>query len=1132
MVVGLFAVAGAGAAKPAPKKKAKVVLRKGDLAIVDPADEMTEVRGLAGTFGALKVPFVDLTKDVAKGKLALGGARALFIGSFAETVPEVKATLAGAAADIAAFVAGGGVLVVLAQPDEVSPTSPYLPAGLRAVRGDLDYDAPKLLGPAHPAFAGLAATDLEAWEVDAGTWEYATGYRGAYDTFADVAGFVTLAARDASGAYPAVLEGTSGAGRVILCQLAVDEVALKPALPEQAKAAKALLKNLVDYAVTVAGAGPRTPAAAAVGVAAGAESATAEEPGTAAPPPAPRAWKAKAARVKVTVFEDTDGDGVLDPGEPPMTGLPVTIGREIYLSGADGTVTVDFPPGAAARVATVRFPATHEPTTPFFARVAAPAEARFGLRRRAAPPPDAFTIVQVSDVHIGAHGALGDEAELRARVLELNALAPRPAFLLSTGDVTASAKTSEMARYRNGVAGLLLPAFTLAGNHDRAKGPEHWDGFEREIGPVTFSFDYGAYHFVAAYEAGPGTEVGAWLAKDLALAKGKPIVLLEHHYPRRDTLDAVAGKGVVAVISGDWHGSKVEKYKGILSINTSTLLVGGIDHTPASFRLIHFGAGGTIESELRLVRATERLAVVSPPESSAAAAALPIVADAYDTVRPPVRVGFRIVAAGAEPAPKVAFALAPIGEGSGVTALDGAVVPAAGADPLSGALRATSAWSWSAPRPPLEPGAYRLDVTAVAADGTSWSTSRRFTLTKAAAPKPSPGSGPAWPMFRHDAARSGIADASVAPPLALAWILPTGSSIGMGSPVVSGGRVFLALEDRATVKGGIAGVIAADAVTGAVLWRVATAYSVAHSVAVSGSTVVFQEVDGTVHAVDAATGTEKWRTRLEDSVAPVWESHWISGAPVIDGSVVWAGYAPAQVALELATGKPLWVSKPHGREAFTSYASMSVASDGTSDRVLLVPSLHDGLRAYGLKGAGPTAGTPRPALLWTSKTRHRVGSSLAVANGTIYYPGGMHLVAVDALTGKTKWKSELPAGWHVSTPLVADGTVYAATARGTLVALDAETGTTDWEACAGPCLLDVLPYRRGYSGLSSSPALAGDTLYIGGDDGVFYALHREDGRVLWRYHVGTPVSSSPAIAGNAVYVASLDGNLYCFVGRR
>ncbi|HEV8320696.1 MAG TPA: PQQ-binding-like beta-propeller repeat protein [Myxococcota bacterium] len=1128
------------AAKKKPGKKA--ALKKSELAIIDPADPLTEVRGLARALAAMKIPFTDLSKDVVKGKVSLGGARALFIGTYVESLPEARDALAAAAPALQAFVAGGGVLVVLAQADEVGPASAYLPAGLRARRGDFDYDAPRLLAAKHPLFAGLRAEDLAAWEVDAGAFEYATGYRGVYDAFDDVAGFAPLAARDAAGAYPAVLEAAAGAGRVVLCQLAPDEVAAAPANPDHAKAARTLLRNLVDYAAAVAAGGPDAP-----------------------PPPAPAApWKAAAARLKIRVFEDTDGDGTLDPGEPPLPGIAVTVARDLLVTSADGTASADVPGGSVARVASVEPPATHEPSTPWFARVAGGGEVRFGLRRRATPPPETFSVVQVSDVHIGAHAALADAAELRARVAELNALDPRPAFVLSTGDVTAAAKTSEFSLYRDGMTALALPLFTSCGNHDRLKGPEHWDGFEREIGPVVFGFDYGPYHFATAYEAFPGSEVFDWLAKDLkrAAAAHRPSVVFMHHYPRRELLDALAGKGVVAIVTGDWHGNKVERYKGILSINTGTLLVGGIDLSPASFRLIHFGTGGAVASELRYVRATERLSIVSPPETAAAAAELPLVASAYDTVHPPTRVTWRVVPAdtvpGVTPRLSLAPALAAVGAGAGgveVTVADAPGAPGAGAvaaaatvaaaaasDTLTGELRRTSAWSWSTALPDLAPGRYYVEVTAWAgADAHAhWTASRKVTLTKAAAPRPAPGSGAPWPMFRRDAARSGVAAAAVAPPLALAWVLPTGSSIGLASPVVAGGQVFLALEDRATVDTTTAGLVAADAVTGAVHWRFSTPTSVLLSAAVSGDTVVFQEVDGTVHALDTATGEERWRFRLDDAVPPVWTSHWVSAAPLIDGNVVWAGYAPAPVALDLRSGKVLWVGKPHGREAFTNYASMTLADVSETDaagagvsaeRVLLLPSLHDGLRVLGLK-PGPASAAPKPAVLWSGKTRHRVGATPAYADGVAYYPGGKHLVAVDVLTGKPRWRTELPAGWHVSSPLVAGGRVYAASARGTLVSLDAASGAIRWETTVGPSLLDLLPYRRGYAGLSSSPALAGDHLYIGGDDGYLYAVDAESGRVAWRYHLGTPVSSSPAVAGNAVYVAALDGNLYCFVGRR
>jgi len=44
----------------------------------------------------------------------------------------------------------------------------------------------------------------------------------------------------------------------------------------------------------------------------------------------------------------------------------------------------------------------------------------------------------------------------------------------------------------------------------------------------------------------------------------------------------------------------------------------------------------------------------------------------------------------------------------------------------------------------------------------------------------------------------------------------------------------------------------------------------------------------------------------------------------------------------------------------------------------------------------------------------------------------------------------------------------------------------------------------------SSPAAAGDYVYVGSDNGTFYSTEGETRRVAWRYYVGVPTKSSPA----------------------
>ena len=60
----------------------------------------------------------------------------------------------------------------------------------------------------------------------------------------------------------------------------------------------------------------------------------------------------------------------------------------------------------------------------------------------------------------------------------------------------------------------------------------------------------------------------------------------------------------------------------------------------------------------------------------------------------------------------------------------------------------------------------------------------------------------------------------------------------------------------------------------------------------------------------------------------------------------------------------------------------------------------------------------------------------------------------------------------------------------------------------------------------SSPAVAGDTVYVGSGDHHLYAINLEAGTLKWKFKTGGRVSSSPAVAGGAVYFGSYDGSFY------
>jgi outer membrane protein assembly factor BamB len=60
----------------------------------------------------------------------------------------------------------------------------------------------------------------------------------------------------------------------------------------------------------------------------------------------------------------------------------------------------------------------------------------------------------------------------------------------------------------------------------------------------------------------------------------------------------------------------------------------------------------------------------------------------------------------------------------------------------------------------------------------------------------------------------------------------------------------------------------------------------------------------------------------------------------------------------------------------------------------------------------------------------------------------------------------------------------------------------------------------------SSPAVVGDTVYVGSTDHMLYALDRATGTVNWKFATGSRVTSSPAVADGLVYFGSYDGLFY------
>lgn len=158
---------------------------------------------------------------------------------------------------------------------------------------------------------------------------------------------------------------------------------------------------------------------------------------------------------------------------------------------------------------------------------------------------------------------------------------------------------------------------------------------------------------------------------------------------------------------------------------------------------------------------------------------------------------------------------------------------------------------------------------------------------------------------------------------------------------------------------------------------------------------------------------------------------------------------------------------------------------------------------------------PSGELAYRTSTGEPVLASPVLAAGTIYVPG-RSLVALEAATGRVRWKWETDYGVPAP-PLVHEGLVYAVEKGEKLVALDPADGAVRWHV-----RLDAT---------TSAPVVVGDRLVVGTREGLS-GYRATDGSRRWSFGTEAPVTSSPAVIGNLVVVGDASRNVYAVDAER
>lgn len=346
------------------------------------------------------------------------------------------------------------------------------------------------------------------------------------------------------------------------------------------------------------------------------------------------------------------------------------------------------------------------------------------------------------------------------------------------------------------------------------------------------------------------------------------------------------------------------------------------------------------------------------------------------------------------------------------------------------------------------------------------------------------------PTYRGDAARTGVMPGpgpTALPPLA--WTFQAESAIRSSVAVVA---------DTVFVASSHGSVFAIELGSGIKRWTADVGSEIGFATPlVHAGTVIVGDHGGVIHALDAATGDEVWRTSTDGPIA---------GAAAASAGLVFAATETGSAyALEPMTGELRWSRRLSGG------VSRSMAAAGE----LVYFPVSGGMLAALRAGDG--------AIAWEAQVAEDGdGGTPTVAEGLVFAATGLDnpdpatrgVVALDAGTGELRWRRTGAGGDVLYAPAVSGGRAYIVGEDESVAAVDAATGEVDWSVTTGAAN-DALP------------SIWNSSVYVATTGGSLQALDAETGRLEWSVEiVGVPYS--PVVTGGLVLVGTNVGVLYAF----
>lgn len=276
---------------------------------------------------------------------------------------------------------------------------------------------------------------------------------------------------------------------------------------------------------------------------------------------------------------------------------------------------------------------------------------------------------------------------------------------------------------------------------------------------------------------------------------------------------------------------------------------------------------------------------------------------------------------------------------------------------------------------------------------------------------------------------------------------------------------------------------------GDVIWTKKLSGGIDSTPVIKGNSLYVISNDGTLYSINAASGKELFKRKLEGTLL-------FSAKPLIVSNYIYVGTSAGYLyKISSDNGKVNWEKDVNAGIYSTLSYDGKYLYFGTDTKYFFAVDAEDG------------------DVEWMKELGSRVVSSQAVINGQTVvvatYKGSVF--ALDKEEGDIKWTTDLKSS-VVTNPVVKGKRALYGANDGTLYLLNLDSGKVYWK-------------KRLSGSLTNVPSLKGNDLFAATSRYV-YKINYFSGKVDWSYRVNSNIKTNVTVKDNNVYVGSVNGDVY------